>query len=205
MNVRLAGLGLIGLVGVSCAARSAQLPVVEMHFSETPAGGAPQERLSEKFALNATLIANARLRYLKASELLKAAEVAEGGSPQKLMQAGRTLTAGDGVVFLATVRSNQVSGGSSANLIVYSVALGCARADLDAPGGLTGCKGYLLRVTRQWPSEIYELEEATVSLIPEGGTLHGRLSAKSVPAGFRADLDGEFAASIVQLEVPAAP
>jgi hypothetical protein len=57
----------------------------------------------------------------------------------------------------------------------------------------------VLRVTRTWPAEVYALPEATVSLIAEGGTAHGRIRAKSEPGAFTSELEGEFAASIVEL------
>ena len=57
----------------------------------------------------------------------------------------------------------------------------------------------MLRVLRTWPAEVYELQDATVSLISEGGTAHGRLRAASGPGAFKAELEGEFAASIVEL------
>src|SRR5215211_9024776 len=102
--------------------------------------------------------------------------------PQKLMRAGRTLATGDGVVLLGTVRMQESFGGATAALALYSVALACGPTNLDLPGDLKGCKGYLMRVTRQWPAEVYALEEATVSLIPEGGTARGRMRAQSVPS-----------------------
>jgi hypothetical protein len=104
---------------------------------------------------------------------------------------------GEGVVLLGTVRNT--SGGGSANLAIYSLALACEKANLDQPGDVRGCKGYVLRVTRTWPAEVYALTEATVSLITEGGTAHGRIRAKSEPGAFKAEVEGEFAASIVEL------
>jgi hypothetical protein len=170
-----------------------------MRFYETPSQGGARQRLHEEVLLNATLIGDAGLRYLKPSELLKAAETEGGqGDPQKLMRAARTLTPGEGVVLLGTVRST-ASGGRSENLAIYSIALACAKTDLDRPGDLRDCKGYVLRVTRKWPAEVYAIQEATVSLISEGGTAHGRIRAKSEPGAFKAELEGEFAASIVEL------
>ncbi len=145
------------------------------------------------------MIGDAGLRYLKPAELLKAAETDTGqGDPQKLMRAARTLKPGDGVVLLGTVRSASASG-SSTDVAIYSLALSCARTDLDKPGDLRDCKGYVLRVTRQWPAEVYALQEATVSLISDGGTAHGRIRAQSEPGAFKAELEGEFAASIIEL------
>lgn len=184
---------------VGCSARSSQLPAVEMRFYETPPEAAPKERVKEKFTLNAALIGDATLRYMQPSELLKAAESDVGGDPVKLMRAGRTLAPGDGVVLLGTVRSQEKSGGSASTVLVYIVALACEPAELDAPGDLRGCKGYVMRVPRTWPGEVYAIEDATVSVIPEGGTATGRLRAKSVPGGFKAELEGEFSASLVEL------
>lgn len=202
MKVHLAGAAALAAVLISgCAARSSQLPGLEMRFYEAPGGGAARKRLHEEFTLNATLLKDARLRYLKPTELLKAAETGSGqGDPQRLMRAARTLTPGGGVVLLGTVRSAAAGGGSS-NLAIYSLALACESADLDQPGDLRGCRGYMLRVTRTWPAEVYALPEATVSLITEGGTAHGRLRAKSEPGAFNAEVEGEFAASIVELSL----
>lgn len=200
MNERLAWTAALAAVCLSgCAARSMQLPALEMRFYETPAQGEPQERIREDVILNATLIGDAGLRYLKPTELLKAAETGSNrGDPQKLMRAARSLVPGDGVVLLGTVRSAGSSGGN-ANLAIYSLALACERTDLDQSGDLRNCKGYVLRATRTWPAEVYALPEATVSLISEGGTAHGRLRAKSEPGAFKAELEGEFGASIVEL------
>jgi hypothetical protein len=200
MNVRLAWTAALAAVAVSgCAAQNSQLPAMEMRFYESPAEAAPKERFHEKFILNATLMGSAGLRYLKPAELLKAAETGSNrGDPQKLMRAARTLVPGEGVVLLGTVR-NEATGGGAANLAIYSLALACEKTDLDQPGDLHGCKGYVLRVTRTWPAEVYALQDATVSLISESGTAHGRLRAKSEPGAFKAELEGEFAASIVEL------
>jgi hypothetical protein len=190
---------LAALVLSGCAARSSQLPSVEMRFLEAPEKGVLKERMQEEFVLNTALIGDATLRYTRPSELLKAAESGTGqGDPQKLMRAARTLAPGEGVVLLGTVRS-EASGGGSAKLAVYSLALSCGKTDLDRPGDLRGCKGYVLRVTRTWPAEVYALEDVTVSLIPEGGTAKGRIRARSEPGAFEARLEGEFSASIVEL------
>jgi hypothetical protein len=200
MNIRLAGTAALAAVLVTgCAARSSSLPGLDMRFYETPPEGAARQRIHEEGLLNATVIGDANLRYLKPSELLKAAETRAGqGDPQKLMRAARTLEPGQGVVLLGTVRSTSASG-RSANLAIYSLALACAKTDLDKPGDLRDCKGYVLRVTRQWPAEVYAIQEATVSLISEGGTAVGRIRAKSEPGAFKAELEGEFAASILEL------
>jgi hypothetical protein len=200
MNVRLAWTAALAAVSVSgCVAQNSQLPALEMRFYESPAEAAPKERFHERFILNATLMGSAGLRYLKPSELLKAAETGSNrGDPQKLMRAARTLVPGHGVVLLGTVR-NEATGGGNANLAIYSLALECEKTDLDQPGDLRGCKGYVLRVTRTWPAEVYALQDVTVSLISESGTAHGRLRAKSEPGAFKAELEGEFAASIVEL------
>lgn len=200
MKIRLAWTAALAAVFLSgCAARSSRLPGLEMRFYESPKEGSAKERLHEEFILNATLLGDASLRYLKPSELLKAAETGSGqGDPKKLMRAARTLVPGEGVVLLGTVRGT-AAGGSSANLAIYSLALACEKTDLDQPGDLRGCKGYVLRVTRTWPAEVYALQEATVSLISESGTAHGRLRATSEPGAFKVELEGEFAASIVEL------
>ncbi len=200
MNIRLAWAAALAAVLVSgCAARSAKLPGLEMRFYESPSEGVAKKRIHEEFTLNATLLGDASLRYLRPAELLKAAETEAGqGDPQKLMRAARTLVPGEGVVLLGTVRNTSGSGGS-ANLAIYSLALACEKANLDQPGDLRGCKGYVLRVTRTWPAEVYALEDVTVSLIPEGGTAKGRIRARSEPGAFEARLEGEFSASIVEL------
>ncbi len=200
MNVRLIWIAALAAVfATGCAARSSGLPGLDMRFYETPSEGKARQRHHEEGLLNATVIGEAGLRYLKPSELLKAAETEAGqGDPQKLMRAARTLVPGEGVVLLGTVRSTSASG-RSANLAIYSIALSCAKTDLDRPGDLRDCKGYVLRVTRTWPAEVYAIQEATVSLISEGGTAIGRIRAKSEPGAFKAELEGEFAASIVEL------
>jgi hypothetical protein len=201
VNVRLAWTAALAAVVVTgCAVRNSQLQALEMRFYETPANAAPKERFREQFVLNATLVGEASLRYFKPTELLKAAETGaiNKGDPQKLMRAARTLVPGEGVVLLGTVRSGS-SGGSSANLAIYSLALACDKTDLDQPGDLRGCKGYVLRATKTWPAEVYALQDTTVSFIPEGGTAHGRIRAKSEPGTFNAQLEGEFSASIVEL------
>jgi len=194
MNAALAALAVAG-----CGARAASFPTMEMRFYETPPEAAPKQRLHHKFFMNVALIGDAALQYTRPAELLKAAEGDSGGDPQKLMRAGRTLATGDGVVLLGTVRMQESFGGATAALALYSVALACGPTNLDLPGDLKGCKGYLMRVTRQWPAEVYALEEATVSLIPEGGTARGRMRAQSAPGGFKADVEGEFTASVFQL------
>lgn len=205
MKTRLLWCALLTLVNGACTARSSNAPGVEMRFYETPGEAAPVERIKEKFTFNVTLISDASLRYFSPADLLKAAETSSGdGSPQKLMRAGRSLTPGDGVVLLGTVRSQEAAGGSAANIAMYSLALTCGKADLDQPGDLKDCRGYVMRVTRTWPGEVYEIAEATVTLIPEGGTAKGRIKARSVPGGFKAELDGEFAATIVDLLGPSA-
>jgi hypothetical protein len=199
MRARASWVALAALAVSGCAWRSAGVPAVDMRFYETPPEAPPKQRLHHRFPMNVALIGDAALQYQRPAELLKAAETDTGGDPQKLMRAGRTLAPGDGVVLLGTVRAQESSGGATAALALYSVALGCERTNLDAPGDLKGCKGYLMRVTRQWPAEVYALEEATVSVIPEGGTARGRMRARSAPGGFKADIEGEFTASVVQL------
>lgn len=200
MNVRiLFGCAALLVVVSGCTARSAQLPVVQMRFYETPSDGAAKERINEQFALNVAVIGDATLRYTRPSELLNAAETAAGGDPVLLMRAGRTLTPGEGVVLLGTVRSQEAAGGSASTVSVYTLALACDQAELDKPGDLKSCKGYVMRVPKTWPGEVYAIEDATVTIIPEGGTARGRIHAKSVPGGFKAELEGEFAASVVEL------
>jgi hypothetical protein len=205
MHTRLRCTAVLAALALSgCAARGSQLPSVEMRFLESPEKGVLKERMQEEFVLNTALIGDATLRYLRPSELLKAAESGAGkGDPQKLMRAARTLAPGEGVVLLGTVRS-EASGGGSAKLAVYSLALACGKTDLDTPGDLRGCKGYVLRVTREWPAEVYALEDITVSLIPEGGTAKGRIRARSEPGAFEARLEGEFSASVVEWEASGA-
>lgn len=201
MNVRaLLGGAVVAAALCGCGARNAQLPAVEMRFYETPADAAPKERIKDKFSMNVALIGDATLRYTRPSELLNAAETDVGGDPAKLMRAGRTLVPGDGVVLLGTVPSQEASGGSATTLSIYTLALACDRADLDSPGDLENCKGYVMRVPRTWPGEVYAIEQATVTIIPHGGTAHGRIRAKSLPGAFKAELEGEFAASVVELQ-----
>jgi hypothetical protein len=199
MNARLGFLTLVAVAAAGCGLRSSGFPAVDMRFYETSPEAPPKERFRHRFPMNVSVIGDAALQYQRPAELLKAAESEGGGDPQKLMRAGRTLAPGDGVVLLGTVRAQESSDGATAALALYSVALGCERTSLDAPGDLKGCRGYLMRVTRQWPGEVYALEDATVSLIPEGGTARGRMRAKSAPGGFKAEVEGEFIASVVQL------
>jgi hypothetical protein len=199
MNGRTGWVAVVALAAAGCGARSSSLPSMEMRFYEMPADAAPKERLHHKAFMIVALIGDAALHYTRPSELLKAAETPAGGDPQKLMRAARTLTPGEGVVLLGTVRAYEEGGGTAAGLALYSVALGCQRTDLDVPGDLKGCKGYLMRVTRTWPAEVYALEDAMVSLIPEGGTARGRMKAQSAAGGFRADVEGEFTAAVLEL------
>jgi hypothetical protein len=199
MTSRIVFSALMVLIAGGCSLRTANARSVEMRFYETPEDAPAAERLNQRLTLNAALISDAALHFKRPSELLKAAETSAGGDPQKLMRAARTLAVGQGVVFLGTVRAPEASGGAKAVQALYSVALGCEPSNLDAPGDLKGCKGYLMRVTRQWPAEVYGLEDATLSLIPDGGTAHGRLKAKSTPGAFKAEIEGEFTASVVQL------
>src|SRR5207245_11730466 len=100
---------------------------------------------------------------------------------------------GTGVVVLGTARSLEegAMSGSIADLAVYQLGLQCEAADIDVPGDLRNCAGYLLRVGKTWPAEVYEIAEATISLIPEGGTARGRVRIKSAQAGLTVQLDGE--------------
>ncbi|RJS15972.1 hypothetical protein DRW03_31910 [Corallococcus sp. H22C18031201] len=199
MTVRWMGMAALAAMGLSGCVAGGARPAVQMRFFESPAGGATHERVHEAGILNATLMGAANLRYLRPAELLKAAETGAGqGDPQKLVRAARTLVPGEGVVLLGTVRG-EATGGSTATRAIYSLALACARTDLDSPGDLRDCQGYVLRVTRTWPAEVYALQGATVSLISEGGTAHGRIRAHSEPGAFKAELEGEFAASVLEL------
>lgn len=198
MSMRATMLGILAAWSVGCAARTAQLPVVAMHFYESPPDAAPRERLSERSTLSVAVIGDATLRYMRPAELLKAAEVPGGGDPRLLMRAARTLSPASGVVLLGTARATGTGGGAT-DLAVYQLALACERADLEAPGDLKGCAGYVVRSTREWPAEVYGLDEATVAIIPEGGTARGRVRAKSGLGVFRVELEGEFSASIAEL------
>lgn len=183
-------------LSLGCAAKDARYPTVEMRYYESN-DGKDSNRSVEHESLNASLIRGANLQYKKATELLKAAETPEGGSPQQLMRAGRTLSQGEGTVLLATVRGG-TSGGSSTQLAVFQVALSCEQTNFDSPGDLKNCSGYAMRVPKTWPAEVYDVQNATVSIIPEGGTARGRLHAKSAPGSFGVELDGEFSASLVE-------
>jgi hypothetical protein len=185
-----------------CGAHASRQPAMEMRFFATPAESAPTERVSEKLSLNVTVISDSTLQHVDPVELLKLAETPRGTDAQKLLRAARTLVPGTGVVLLGTVRSNE-DRPSAANRAIYTLALRCGAARLDSPGDLTGCQGYLLRIPRegQGTPEVYGIEKATVSLIPDGSTALGRLRAKSVPGGFKAEVDGDFSASIVELGV----
>lgn len=188
------------LLLLGCAAKDARYPTVELRYFESE-NGKSEDRSVEKESLNAALIRGTTLQYKKATDLLKAAETPEGGSTQKLMRAGRTLQGGDGVVLLATVRGAG-SGGSAQNVAVFQVALACGPQSFDGPGDLHGCNGYAMRVTRTWPAEVYDLQNATVSVLPEGGTARGRLHVKSAEGHFGVELDGEFSASLLEYAQP---
>ncbi|MFL5320184.1 MAG: hypothetical protein ACJ790_11055 [Myxococcaceae bacterium] len=193
--MRIAAL-ILGALLLGYAAKDARYPTVDVRYYETSEGKA-HERSSEQQSLNAALIRGSALQYKKATELLKAAETPEGGNPQQLMRAGRTLSNGDGVVLLATVRGES-SGGSATKLAVFQVALNCDAAAFDGPGDLKNCNGYAMRVPKTWPAEVYDLQNVTVSIIPEGGTARGRMHGKSVDGNFGVELDGEFSASLVE-------
>lgn len=200
MITRLAVLAVPALAWCACGAHSSQLPAVNLRLYETPPQAAPSQRLDENFTLSATLIDHARIGYRTPAELLKAAETSAGeGSPQKLLQAGRSLVAGPGVTLVGTVRTD-TSGGSAQHLAQFLLALSCAPANLDEPGDLKDCQGYLLRVTQRWPAEVYAIDQSTVTLIPDGGTARGRLRARSVPGAFKAEFEGEFTATLLDLQ-----
>ncbi len=189
------------LACASCAAGSGSVPVVDMKFLETPENAPSRERASGKFPLTVALVRGARLTYARVGEILKAAETPAGGSPQLLLRASRSLAPGAGVVLLGTARSLESgsSSGSATDLAIYQLALQCDPSDVDAPGELRNCAGYFLRVGKVWPAEVYEVEKPTVTLIPEGGTARGRARVKSKPAGFAAELDGEFVATMLEI------
>lgn len=183
-------LGLLAVLSVGCVSQR-QL-MMDITFKQ----GA-ESRAAYREPVSAVLVRGARLRYQKPADLLNAANE----NLQALMSAGRSTVPGDGVVVLATLRTEQ-TGGSSTTLVVVMIALECAAADLDKPGSLEGCKGYAMRVPKQWPGEVYGLSSATVSLIPEGGTAHGRLRAKSDDGAFVAEFEGELVASILEITSP---
>lgn len=185
-------LGLLAVSSLGCVSQRQLL--MDIHFVQ----GA-DTRASYREPVSAVMVRGARLRYQKPAELLNAANE----DLQALMSAGRSAVPGDGVVVLATLRTEQ-TGGSSTTLVVVMIALECAAADLDKPGSLEGCHGYAMRVPRQWPGEVYGIASATISLIPEGGTAHGRLRAKSEDSTFVVDIDGELVASILEITAPVA-
>lgn len=183
--------GLLAVLSLGCVT-GGQL-MMDIRFSQ-----AAETRASYHEPVSAVVVRGARLRYQKPSELLNAASE----NLQLLMSAGRSVVPADGVVVMATVRAEQTRG-SSTTLVVVMVALECAGASLDTPGSLAGCKGYALRVPRQWPGEVYGIASATVSLIPEGGTAHGRLRARSEDGPFVAEFEGELAANILEITASA--
>ncbi len=191
-SLPLAG-ALAAVLGAGCATQGQLMMDIRFLQSAEP-------RATYRQPVSAVVVRGARLRYQKPAELLTAANE----NLQALMSAGRSVVPADGVVVLATVRADQTRG-SATTLVVVALALECAAAPLDAPGSLVGCKGYAMRVPRQWPGEVYGIASATVSLIPEGGTARGRLNAKSDDGPFTAEFDGELAASIMELAAPAAP
>ena len=192
--------GLCGGLLLGCSgAKDARYPTMEIRYFELSEGQS-KERSKNQEQLNATLIHGAQLQHKKAVDLLRAAETPEGGSPARLMKAGRTLVAGDGVVLLGTVR-HEASGGSATAKSVLSVALSCSAASFDEPGDLKDCNGYLMRVPKTWPAEVYDITGATVSIRPEGGVARGRIHGKSNPGTFSVELDGEFAASLAEYTV----
>lgn len=199
---RLSLMVVLSLCAGCTGAKEARLPTLEVRYLQLSEGKS-EERSKDREHLNATLIQGAQLQHKKAVDLLRAAETTEGGSPQKLMRAGRTLTSGEGVVLLGTVR-REASGGSATTVSVFQLAVQCAAASVDEPGALKDCNGYVMRVPKTWPAEVYDLTNATVSILPEGGSARGRLNAKSVPSNFSIELDGEFTASLVEYSGAAA-
>ncbi len=190
---------LLAMLGAGCVT-----PALNMDLRFVQAGeGGPQTRYAYREPVNAVLVRGARLRFQKPSELLGAADTPSGGNPRLLMQAGRSVVPGDGVVLLGTIRTEQ-TGGSISTLVVVTVVLECAGANIDEPGELKGCKGYAMRVPRQWPGEVYAISSATVSMLPEGGTARGRMRAKGESGAFSVELDGELVASMLELQAPPA-
>ena len=190
-------LGLLWLVVASgCVVTgAAKQPAVGMWFYEG-AGSTQQERLAKEFPFSVAVITGAKLRFNTAADLLKAAQE----DPRKLMRASRTMDPSNNVVVLATYRAQEQSGGSITGVAVYQMAFSCDPHDLESPGDLTNCVGFVLRVTRTWPGEVYEMSRPVISLIPEGGTAIGKLSGDSQPTSqFRVKLVGDFVASLGQL------
>jgi hypothetical protein len=190
-----------------CVTSNTRMPLVDMKFISTPDKGEWTERANESHPLRVAIIRGARLTYPRPSDLLKAAEAPNGGSPQLILRAGRALSPGTGIVVLGTSRSlaDEAMSGSVTDLAVYQLGLECEAADIDAPGDLRNCTGYFLRVAHTWPAEVYEVRKATVSVLPEGGSARGRLHLQSAPAGLTVQLDGEFMASLVELGVIGPP
>lgn len=192
----------LALLELGCGARAVRAPELDLRFLEVR-DTAVEQRFAQRAPLSATLVSDAQLQFQKASDLLKAAETPEGGDPMKLLRAARTLAPGPGVVLFGTVRGNESTGGATTNASLFQLAIGCSGAGaLDAPSDLTGCRGYLARATREWPAEVYDVVDVTITLIPEGGTVRGRLRLRSTETQFRAEVDGEFAATIVELRQP---
>lgn len=185
---------LLGLLAGSSLGCATQRPLLmDISFKQ----GA-DTRATYREPVSAVVVRGARLRYQKPAELLNAANE----NLQQLMAAGRSTVPGDGIVVLATLRAEQ-TGGSSTTLVVVMIALECAGTSLDQPGSLEGCKGYAMRVPRQWPGEVYGIASSTVSLIPEGGTAHGRLRARSEDGPFVAEFEGELVASLLEITAAA--
>jgi len=187
----------VGLA-VALASCATEKVVMDLRFGQT-VDGAAQERAKYKEPVSAVVVRGARLRHAKPAEVLSAADPGTGGTPQLLMQAGRSVVPGSGVVVLATARTEE-SGGSVAGLVVVMLALECEDAALDKPGELRGCKGYAMRVPRQWPGEVYGLSSAVVSVMPEGGTVRGRMRGRSDDGAFTAEFDGELVGSVLELQ-----
>ena len=191
---------LLASVG-ACTARSSKIPAVNMRFYEASAG-ALNERVGGEFPLTVSLLSGVKLKFSKAAELLKVAQE----DPRRLMRAGRSLEISNNTVLLGTVRSQELSSGSAAGVAVYQIAFTCDASDLESPGDLKNCAGYVMRVTRTWPGEIYEVTNPTISVIPEGGTAIGNLNgASDTSSQYTVKLSGEFVASLAQLGTGAQP
>ncbi len=181
----------------SCAARGPKLPLVGMHFYN-----GYEERFGGDFPFTVSLLSGVKLKFSKATELFSVAKE----DPRRLMRAGRSLEISNNVVLLGTVRSQELSNGSAAGVAVYQIAFTCDASDLESPGDLHNCVGYVLRATRTWPGEVYEVVSPTITVIPEGGTAIGSMSgASELTSQYTMKLSGEFVATLVQLGAGAMP
>ncbi len=203
MIARLAGPALaLALAGCTGPTAAGQL-FVDMKFLDTPDQGDWRERASMRYPMDVAVIYGARLSYSRPPDVVRAAEIPKGGDPRLLLRASRALSPGTRLVFLATAQ--QPAPGGVADVPVYQLALECDPTPIDTPGDLKGCAGYFVRVTRQWPAEIYEVAKATVTLIPEGGIARGRMRVDSKADKQQVKLDGEFTATVAEVGVVGPP